>query len=559
MNKLLLPWVLLFLFTTNLLGQKHNFSHQDSLRGGIGQGRMKWDVLYYDITVRPSIETKSIEGISKITFSDSGVHTLQLDLQDPLIIDSIINNKQLLRYIKEGNVYWVSFPEDENIHKKIKPFTNNITIYYHGKPKEAVNPPWDGGWIWKKDANQNPWVSVACQGLGASVWYPCKDTQSDEPDEGCTLRIIVPDSLVGIGNGRLVTTQKITPQLTEYTWRVQSPINNYNIIPYIGKYKHFSEKYQGKKGPLDMDYWIVSDKIELAKKQFADAPKMMKAFEYWFGPYPFYKDGYKLVEAPHLGMEHQSAIAYGNQFKNGYLGTDLSETGWGLKWDFIIVHESGHEWFANNITTKDIADMWVHEGFTCYSEALFTEFYYGKKAGEAYVQGLRKNIVNDKPIIGSYNVNNEGSGDMYYKGANLIHTIRQIINDDLKFRKILIGLNKKFYHQTVSSKNIEDYFNSQTNIDLSLIFDQYLRTKKVPVLEYYYKKDTLYYRWRNTITNFKMPMKFNLQNEAKEYCIMATNEWQSIGLPLATKQNSPFKLNLNKNYYVTSKEVSFKN
>ncbi|MEQ1554327.1 MAG: M1 family metallopeptidase, partial [Ferruginibacter sp.] len=422
-----------------------------------------------------------MEGITTIKFNDEGSTIMQIDLQQPMILDSVKDEKNNYTFNRENNVYWINY-RDSNTITKIKPANKLLTFYYHGKPKEAIRAPWDGGWIWKKDKNNNPWVTVACQSLGASVWYPCKDIQSDKPDSGATLHIIVPDSLVAIGNGKLIETKPLKNGKTMFTWLVKNTINNYCIVPYIGKYVHFFEKYNGLKGILDMDYWVLNYNVDKAKKQFLDAPKMMKAFEHWFGPYPFYEDGYKIIEAPHLGMEHQSAIAYGNGYKMGYAGNDLSGTGQGLKWDFIIIHESGHEWFANSICTNDIADMWVHEGFTNYSETLFTEYYWGKQAGETYVKGLRKNIENDVPIIGSYGVNKEGSSDMYYKGANLIHLIRQLAKNDTKFREMLIGLNKTFYHKTVNTQQIESFIASKLHLDLTSVFNQYLRTTKVPIL-----------------------------------------------------------------------------
>jgi aminopeptidase N len=431
---------------------------------------------------------------------------------------------------------------------KIKPGIRKLTIYFSGKPKEAVNPPWDGGWIWKKDKNGNPWVSVACQGLGASVWYPCKDIQSDEPDSGAILRIIVPDSLVAVGNGRMVDKKNVGNNNTMYVWQVKNPINNYCIIPYIGKYVHFGEIYTGEKGPLTMDYWVLDYNLDKAKAQFKDAPKMMKAFEYWFGPYPFYEDGYKLVEAPHLGMEHQSATAYGNGYRNGYAGKDLSATGWGLKWDFIIVHESGHEWFGNNITSKDIADMWIHESFTNYSETLFTDYYYGNDAGDEYVIGTRKRIKNDEPIIASYGVNKEGSGDMYYKGGNMLHMIRQIINNDEKFRSILRGLNKTFYHQTVTSKQIEDYINKKAKINFSKVFDQYLRTTQIPVLEYKINGYRLSYRYINCVPGFNMPLKITFKNTQ---WLKPTEAWKTVNM----YPEGDNKFSLDKNFYVDVKKV----
>ena len=426
------------------------------MRGSITPARAWWDVLRYDISVEPDYHNKTITGVTKIQFKVlKAGNLMQIDLQEPLVIDSIHlfspedkNSRTTASwngvrdFKREGNFYLVTTINN-------KPGTiNYIDVYYHGKPREAINAPWDGGWVWTKDETGRPWMTVACQGLGASVWYPCKDHQGDEPDKGASLTITVADSLVAVGNGKLIDKENNGNGTTSWKWEVNSPINNYTIVPYIGKYVRWQESYNGEKGKLDCSYWVLDYDLEKSKKQFGrDVKKMLSCFEDWFGPYPFYEDGYKLVESSHLGMEHQSAVAYGNKFLNGYLGSDLSGTGWGTKWDYIIVHESGHEWFANNITTNDIADMWVHEGFTNYSEVLFVECQNGKKAADEYCQGLRNNIQNDRPVIGKYGVNKEGSGDMYAKGANLIHTIRQVINDDVLFKKILRGLNKDFLSQ----------------------------------------------------------------------------------------------------------------
>ncbi len=514
------------------LKKSGKFSKEDSLRGSIGPGRDWWDVQEYTVSVTPDFTTKTINGSVGITFKVlKPGKKMQIDLQSPLIIDSIgipnvdfskikkVNDTNThlltftgvkwslkkLKFKREGNVAWVDMPALK------KGQTELVIVYYHGKPREAVNPPWDGGWIWKKDDKGNPWMTVACQGLGASVWYPCKDHQSDEPDKGALLCVTVPDSLVAVGNGHLETTIKNNNGTTEYKWQVDNPINNYNIVPYIGKYIQFSDSYKGETGEtLPLNYWVMAYNKDKAKKQFdRDVKRMLEAFEYWFGPYPFYEDGFKLVETPHLGMEHQSAIAYGNHYMDGYLGTDLSGSGWGLKWDYIIVHEAGHEWFGNNITTNDIADMWVHEGFTMYSEVLFIEYFYGKKAADQYVQGLRPNIDNDKPLIGPYGVNQEGSGDMYNKGANLIHTIRQVIDNDSLFRQILRGLNKDFYHKTVTSRQVEAYISKKTGKDFSKVFDQYLRTTNIPVLDIRGEKDSITYCWKNVVKGFAMPVKLS--------------------------------------------------
>jgi aminopeptidase N len=494
----------------------------DSLRGGNGSGRSTWNLLHYDITVKPDILSKTISGSCSIRFEDHGVQKMQIDLQEPMMIDSVIFNESPLSFKREGNVYWITPAREKDVT-----LVKTYQLYFHGKPRIAAMPPWDGGWIWNKDRLGNPFVSVACQGLGASVWYPSKDIQSDEPDQGCTLRIIAPDTLTAVGNGKLKQTIDNHDGTKTWVWEVKNPINNYNIIPYIGKYSHFGEKYKGIKGWLDCDYWVLDYNVDVAKKQFKEVPRMLKAFEHWMGPYPFYEDGYKLVEAPHLGMEHQSSIAYGNGYMNGYRGNDLSGSGWGKKWDFIIVHESGHEWFGNNITTKDIADMWVHEGFTTYSEVLFTEYYYGKIAGEAYVQGLRQNIDNDKNIIGQYGINNEGSGDMYSKGANLIHIIRQITNNDKKFRSIVVGMNKQFYHQTVTSEQVERYLSHQVGFDLSKIFDQYLRSTQIPELRFMrVGKNKINAWWTNCVDGFNLPVKLKSGNGKYKWVKPDTNVQQ---------------------------------
>ena len=564
LKKNLLLFVCLISFSiaqteAQLLNKKINFTHADTLRGSNGPGRDWWDVTKYDLHVKFNIEDSTISGWNVIQFKvlKKG-EVMQIDLQEPMIIDSItipflekfdsqIGLLKLfptkLNFKKEGNAYFINL--NELMLKITKP--QLLTIFYHGKPQIAKRPPWDGGLIWKKDSSNHPWVSIACQGLGASVWYPCKDIQSDEPDSA-EMHVTIPDSLVCVGNGRFRGKVVNADKTATYDWAVTNPINNYNIIPYIGKYVNFNEIFKGLKGDLTMDYWVLDYNLEKAKKQFVDAPRMMKAFEYWFGPYPFYADGYKLVDAPHLGMEHQSATAYGNDYQPGYKGTDLSGSGWGLKWDFIIVHESGHEWFGNNITSKDLADMWIHESFTNYSETLFTEYYYGKEAADAYVIGTRKRIVNDIPIIGPYGVNKEGSGDMYYKGGNMLHTIRQAINNDELFRKILRGLNKIFYHQTVTTKQIEQYISTQSKIDFSKIFDQYLRTTQIPVLEYKQHGYQLQYRYINCVRGFNLPLKINFKGQP---WIKPTTNWQTLSL-YPEGDNS---FSVDPNFYINTKKV----
>jgi aminopeptidase N len=510
----------------NLNAQK-TFTKADTLRGSLNENRDWFDIQHYTINVTPNIQQKSISGrVIWQVKTIKAANDIQVDLQQPLLIDSIkfcyLNNKpieplQNLKFSRSNNIAIVHFSGKPRLNQLF-----NLYSYYHGTPREAIRPPWDGGWIWKKDANGNPWVSVACQGLGASVWYPCKDIQSDEPDFGAILTINnLPSNLRAIANGkplRFIENDQNAKELS-FGWEVKNPINNYNIIPYIGDYVGWSETYKGLKGDLDVHYWVLRQDSVKARKQFTQVPEMLKAFEYWFGPYPFYEDGYQLVQSPHLGMEHQSAVAYGNKFMNGYLGRDLSGSGWGLKWDYIIVHESGHEWFANNITTMDIADMWVHEGFTSYSEVLFTDYYYGKEAGDDYANGLKAGIRNDKTIIGPYGVNEEGSSDMYPKGAVMLHSIRQSINNDSLFRNILIGLNKDFYHQTVTTNQIEQYISTKSGINFSKVFDQYLRTIQIPTLSCSYdeKEKILTYQYKNCIPGFNQPLHFTSQGNKFEF------------------------------------------
>ncbi len=530
--------------TTNaqVLNNKQEFTRQDSLRGTNNEFRNWWDVKKYKVSVEPDYQSKSIKGKTTITFDKIAPQQsdlLQIDLQDPMMVSAVkLNGKKISDFKRDGNVYFI------NVGKNIKNTSNQLELEYNGNPRVAVKAPWDGGWIFTKDEKGRDWMSVAVQGLGASAWFPNKDYLGDEPDKGMELEIIAPKDLVGVGNGRLVSKKEKNGK-TISTWKVVNPINNYNIIPYIGHYVNFKDTFEGEKGKLDLDYYVLDYNIDKAKSQFEQAKLMLKSFEHWFGPYPFYEDSFKIVEAPHLGMEHQSGIAYGNKFENGYLGRDLSGSGWGLKWDFIIVHEAGHEWFGNNITEKDVADMWIHEAFTAYSETLFTETYYGKDAASEYVRGTRKAIQNDIPIIGVYGVNQEGSGDMYYKGANMIHTLRTWMNNDEKFRQMLRGLNKEFYHQTVTTEQIENYIAKFSGLNLNTFFNQYLRTVKVPTLELKQNGNKVEYRYTNVVDGFAMPLRL----KDSDVIINPTTNWQTINNSTITKA---IDVTINPNYYIDS-------
>jgi len=543
--------ILLFGASHYIMAQEkqQKFTHADSLRGANGPGRTFWDVLHYDITINPDYESKTIFGRNNIKIRIDAAKQLQIDLQEPLILDSALISNIPLPIKREGNVYWVD-AEKLRVLDFHFPDTLLLNLYYHGKPTEAQLPPWDGGWIWGKDELKRPWISAACQNIGASVWYPCKDYQGDEPDEGATLRIVCADSLIGVGNGRLLSVTDTLNRKKVFTWNVVNPINNYCIIPYIGKYVHWSETYPGLNGNLSMDYWVLDLYLGKAKKQFEEVPRMMKAFEYWFGPYPFYEDGYKLVQSSYLGMENQSAIAYGNLFKNGYEGSDLSGTGWGMKWDFIIVHESGHEWFGNSITTTDIADMWIHEGFTNYSESLFTEYYFGKDAGVEYETGLRHKIENDKPVTGFYGVNNEGSSDMYYKASNMIQMIRFMMNDDSLFRKMLMEMNSRFRHRVVTGNEIESFIQAYTHIQLAPIFNQYLRTTKIPVLEYRLRNHKMQYRFTNIVDGFTLQLPVQLSG--RKIILNTSGVWKEVKI----KRDKPFHLEISPGYLVQFKKLT---
>jgi aminopeptidase N len=493
------------LFPGNISSQVSAFTRQDTLRGSITPERAWWDLTYYhlDITVNPSDST--IYGTNTVTYRVvSPSKLMQIDLQEPLDLTSAVQNGKLLSFKREGNVFRIELTEEQEQGKVF-----SLVLSYGGKPKISKRPPWSGGITWSRDSNQHPFIASSCQGDGASLWWPCKDHMYDEPDS-MLISVNVPDYLMDVSNGRLRSIVKHENKTVTYNWFVANPINNYGVNINIGDYVHFSEIFNGEKGALSCDYYVLRGNLEKARIQFRQAPMMLTAFEHWFGPYPFYEDGYKLVEAPYLGMEHQSSVTYGNGYENGYLGTDLSGTGWGLKFDFIIIHESGHEWFANSITYEDIADMWVHESFTNYAENLYVEYYYGKKAGTEYVLGSRKNIINDSPVTGLYNVNRKGSHDMYYKGGNMLHTLRRIINDDEKWRSILRGLNREFYHQVVKGSQIENYLTEKTGINLKPFFDQYLRDARVPVFEYYVKGKELAFRWTNCVNGFDMPVKIDV-------------------------------------------------
>lgn len=518
------------------------FTHADSIRGSITPERAWWDVTFYDLHVTINPRDSTLRGWNGITYRvlDTS-RDMQIDLQKPLEIDSVVQDGRQLAHRRDGDAVLVTPAKSQ-----AKGSVQTLTVYYHGSPKIATNPPWDGGLVWSQDGNGQPWAATACQLVGASIWWPNKDTQADEPDSQ-RVALTVPDSLQAIANGRLRATTPASAGWTTYDWFVSNPINNYDIAAYVGHYSKLSDTYEGESGKLTLTYWPLTEHVDAARQQFQQVKTMLVCFERWFGPYPWYTDGYQLVEAPFLGMEHQSAVAYGNGYQNGYLGSDISGTGLGSNWDYIIVHESGHEWFGNSLTTADVADMWVHEGFTTYSEALFVECQRDAAAGGDYLIGGRTRIANDAPIVGPYGVNKEGSGDMYNKSANMLHTIRQIIGNDSTWHAILRGLNTTFRHQIVTSKQVEEYISAQAHVDLSKVFTQYLRTTQIPVFEYSIEGQTLKYRWTDVIPGFDMPLRVKVGDGSMT--LKPQEAWQTTSL------KNGGALQVDENFYVEARQT----
>ncbi len=527
----------IFLFSS-FLAQSQQFSHSDSLRGTITPQRDWWDLTFYHLDVEVLPDLKQIHGTNTIRYRVVRQHNvMQIDLQPPLKIKKVVQDGTELAFTSTENAHFVQLQQPQPPGS-----IQSLTVHYGGHPRPAIRAPWDGGISWTKDANGQPFIASSCQGLGASIWWPCKDHMADEVDS-MLISIEVPETLVDVSNGRLRNVEHNSDKKTKtFHWFVANPINNYGVNINIGNYTSWKEKYNGEKGPLDITYWALKQDEAAAKKQFQEVPRMLKAFEHWFGPYPFYEDGFQLVQAPYLGMEHQSSITYGNRFMNGYLGQDLSGTGWGLTFDFIIVHESGHEWFANNITHTDLADMWIHESFTNYSESLFVEYHHGKEAGQEYVRGTRMHIENKVPMIGPYGVNFDHYPiDVYYKGGNVLNTLRTWVDDDDTWRRMLRSLNQQFYHQTVKSVQVEAQMAEVLSIDLTAFFDQYLRDARIPIFEYYFKEGNLHFRWTNAISGFDMPVDVTISGQALR--LEPRTSWKH--LPLAEND-----LSVNLNYYI---------
>lgn len=514
---------LLILLNTQLFAQ--TYTRADSLRGCLTPFRDAIDVISYDLNIKVNIADKFIEGYNDIIFrANANVKEVQFDLFENMKIVDVLKGNTSLIFRREHNAFFINFPDGI-----IKGQIYKVRVKYNGNPTAAKNAPWNGGFVWSKTPSGKPWVGVACEGEGASLWWPNKDHLSDEPDT-MWIRIAVPDSLQNVSNGQFRGKEKLGNGYTRWDYFVSYPINNYNVTLNISDYAHFNDFHVNGSDTLKMDYYVLPENLEKAKIQFQQAKKTIEAFEHYFGKYPFYRDGYKLIETPYAGMEHQSAIAYGNKYMPGYWGRHLP----GIDFDYIIIHETGHEWWGNNVSVKDIADLWVHEGFCTYSEVLYVEYTLGKEAAERYALNMRKRIRNDRPIIGDYEVNKEGSGDMYNKGAVMLHTLRKWMNNDALFLSILKNIQTEFAYQTVTTKQIENYIETKSGMNLKPFFNEYLRKAKPPVLEYYFEgkgKDRKFiYRW-NAQKGFEMPV----------YVTLEKGKFTKL-TPVHLNQNAPLKV-----------------
>ncbi len=504
---------------------ERTFTRADTLRGMLTPLRSCYDVRFYHLSIKVDTTTRAIAGFNTIRFSVvNDFDLMQLDLFENMTIEKIVFDGQTdVRFERELTAVYVHFPRQ--LKRKA---VHEITIHYSGVPMEARRPPWAGGFTWARDGEGNPWVAVTCQGTGASLWWPNKDHQSDEPDS-MLISVTVPSNLMNISNGRLRQKQDLGNGWTRYDWFVSYPINNYNVTLNIGKFAHFGDVYVNGKDTLTLDYYVLPENLEKAQRQFAQVKPMMQCFEKYFGPYPFIRDGYKLIEAPHTGMEHQSAVAYGNHYIQGYRGNASSEVG--LMFDFIIVHETAHEWWGNSVTSNDIADMWIHESFGAYAEAVYVECLFGYDKAMSYVNGKKPNVLNDRPIMGTYGVHHRGSGDMYDKGQLVLNTLRHAINNDSLWWDILRTIQQRFKYKSIDGDDIFKLVNGKTRQDWGYFFEQYLKRTNPPTLEVEVTKKgpavTLRYRWRAEVEDFRMPIKVTSE-EGVYIFITPTTTWQTM-------------------------------
>jgi aminopeptidase N len=493
----------------------------EMLRGAYGPYRANNKLIYYHLDIRVDPEKQTICGKNTIRFRMLADGTrIQLDLFESLAIDKILWGETPLKYERDSGAVFVDFPQTLRAGQ-----VYSIDFYYSGHPEETGR---FGGMTFKKDPAGRVWINTACEETGASMWWPNKDQWRDEV-ESMEISVAIPNDLVDVSNGRFMGKTDLGDGYTRWDWMVHYPINNYDVSLNIGSYVHFGDQL----GELSLDYYVLPEDLDKAKVQFAQAKGMLEAYQHYFGEYPFVKDGYKLIEAPYAGMEHQSAVTYGNLFKNGYLGRDWTGVGISLRFDFIIIHESGHEWFGNSITAADPADMWIHEGWTTYLEGLYVEYNWGKDDAIKYLNGDKARVKNHRPIISERGVNAEPDQDQYFKGALMLNTLRSVVNDDTKWWALLHGFYQHFKYQNILTEEVVSYFNQQTGMNLTPIFDQYLRHAQIPRLELLFGEEPglVMYKWRADEEMFAMPVRVGRPGEWQ--IIHPTTEWQWMKTPLS--------------------------
>ena len=493
----------------------------DMLRGAYGPFRANNDLLYYHLDIRVDPEKKFISGKNTIRFKmlQDGTR-IQLDLRDTLQIDKILYGTTPLKYERDSGAVFIDFPETLRAGK-----TYSIDFYYSGNPPETGR---FGGITFKKDPAGHEWINTACEGIGASVWWPNKDQWRDEV-ENMDISVAIPNGLVDVSNGKFVAKTDLGDGYTRWDWHVHYPINNYDVSLNIGNYVHFSDQL----GNLPLDFYVLPEDLDKAKVQFTQAKGMVEAYQHYFGDYPFAEDGYKLIEAPYSGMEHQSAVTYGNHFQNGYLERDWTGVGISPRFDFIIIHESGHEWFGNSITAADPSDEWIHEGWTTYLESLYVEYQWGKADAIKYLNGYKNKVHNLRPIVAEHGVNAEPTEDQYFKGALMLNTLRSIVDDDAKWWKLLHDFYQHFKYQNITTEDEVSFFNQHTGMNLTPVFDQYLRQAQIPRLELLFGEapGMVMYKWNADEEDFSMPVRVGTPDHWQ--IIHPTTQWQWMQSPLS--------------------------
>ena len=488
------------------------------LLGELTAPRTCYDVTFYELNIDIDLDNRMIAGyVDFYAWAVNEFTELQFDLAKNMVLDEVNYKGRSLTYTREEDAVFVTFPA-------VQAGTQfQFRVTYHGKPAEAKKPPWDGGFVWEKDKAGRDFVGVACEGDGASLWWPCKDHPTEEPDS-MAINITVPSDIMCVANGRL--REKVeTDVKTTYKWFVTKPINNYNVSVNIANYAVIADTIHSVTGIQPVTYYVLDYNETVAREHFKEARAMMRSLEKFFGPFPWWEDGYKLVETPYLGMEHQTAVAYGNDFKTYERGI---RTIYGYM-DYIILHETAHEWWGNNITACDGADVWLHEGFAVYSEVLYVEDQLGYPMSIHYLLELRRGIQNRRAIVGPRGEYYWGFEDAYNKGAWILHTLRSVLDDDAMFFGILKGFQQEFAAQIVCTEDLVEYINNATVKDFTPFFDQYIFDRRPPTLEYSLTKDKLLYRYTGILPEFSMPVNVLVnKDEVRLQPSMAT---QTLTIP----------------------------